>query len=107
MLGVGRHRPSCSYRRVTSSSSAVMMLAAGLPVIIPDLPSLADIPESCAWRYDGTITGLARALETASRTSIQVRLAMSSAARALVTDRSWDQAAAATLAIIREANGRH
>ena len=40
------------FRSVTNSSSVLHALAAGLPVVIPDLPALDDVPGTAALRYD-------------------------------------------------------
>jgi glycosyltransferase involved in cell wall biosynthesis len=85
------------FRETTSSSSVLMALGAGTPVIIPDLPALADVPADCAWRYDGTLAGLAGALREAAATSAPRRAQMSAASVAHARSGSWAITAQATL----------
>jgi len=84
------------FRSVTSASSAALVLSAGCPVVIPDLPALADIPITCAWRYDRSGEGLALALQRAAASSADQLAFMSAAARAHAETSSWAAAAAAT-----------
>ncbi|HUZ21100.1 MAG TPA: polysaccharide biosynthesis C-terminal domain-containing protein [Acidimicrobiales bacterium] len=84
------------FRSVTTSSSVALVLSAGCPVIIPDLPALADVPVTCAWRYDRSGEGLALALRRACNASADQLAFMSDAARAHAETASWATAAAAT-----------
>jgi len=93
------------FRRTTSSGSVLLALGAGCPVIIPDLAALDDVPRACAWRYDGTLAGLAGALRDAASTSAPRRLEMSAAALAHVRTRSWPDVAKATKEVLQNAIG--
>ncbi|MGB9113071.1 MAG: hypothetical protein WCF24_10135, partial [Acidimicrobiales bacterium] len=72
------------------------------PVLIPTLASLAEIPAACAWRYDGTPSGLLAALTVATTTSPERRLAMSEAASSFASRLSWPVAARATYELFRD-----
>ena len=50
------------FRRVSTSGSALLALCHGRPLIVPDLPGLADLPGQAVLRYDGSRPGLAAAL---------------------------------------------
>ncbi len=91
------------YRQVTTSGSVIMALGEGCPVIIPESPTLSDIPSTCAWRYDGSHSGLAEALLQAATTSTERLADMSVAAHAYVATLSWGDAARATRDVFHEA----
>ena len=46
------------FRRVTTSGSAMLALSHGKPLIVPDLPGLADLPDKAVLRYGGGIQRL-------------------------------------------------
>jgi glycosyltransferase involved in cell wall biosynthesis len=85
------------FRRVTTSGSAMLALCHGRPLIVPDLPSLADLPDQAVLRYDGTVPGLAAALTELALASPQTLAAMSGAARAYAATTSWPQVARRTM----------
>lgn len=85
------------FRRATTSGSAILALELGRPVIVPDLPGLADLPDDAVVRYDGSLSGLTDA--------IRGFVAMPAAARARLRDAAarfapppWSAIAEATLA---------
>lgn len=85
------------FREVTNSSSLLHAQCYGLPAIIPDLPSLGDVPESAVLRYDGTATGLAEALANFSRLGQEERRLMGDAGRAWAASADWAEVAQLTL----------
>ena len=89
------------FRSVTNSSSVLHALAAGLPVIVPALPALGDVPDSAAVRYDADDgrVALVGALETAASIGAGGRATMASAATEFASSRSWPNAADATWAV--------
>jgi glycosyltransferase involved in cell wall biosynthesis len=86
------------FRRVTTSGSAMLALAHGRPLIVPDLASLADLPDRAVLRYDGTVPGLTEALAGLGRADAGTLAAMSATARDFAEAASWPQIAARTLA---------
>ena len=50
------------FRRVTTSGSAMLALSHGRPLIVPDLPGLADLPDEAVLRYDGGVPELIAAI---------------------------------------------
>jgi glycosyltransferase involved in cell wall biosynthesis len=85
------------YRRVTTSGTAMLALAHGRPLIVPDLASLSDLPAEAVLRYDGTVAGLTEALITVCRAGPDVIAAMSAAAREFSDTMSWPAIAAKTM----------
>jgi glycosyltransferase involved in cell wall biosynthesis len=86
------------FRAVTSSSSVGHALAWGLPVIIPSIAALDDVPRDAAIRYEPAESpdALADALACAASTSEADRSDMEAAARRFAMRRTWPAAAAAT-----------
>jgi glycosyltransferase involved in cell wall biosynthesis len=85
------------YRRITTSGSAMLALAHGRPVIIPDLASLADLPKQAVVRYDGTVPALSAALVRVARADATTLAMMSAAARAYSENITWQDIAARTM----------
>jgi glycosyltransferase involved in cell wall biosynthesis len=85
------------YRKVTNSSSILLAMSYGLPVILPRLPQFDDAPEQAAIRYDATApNGLAEALLEAASRSAPERAAMGSAARSYADSLDWSAVSKAT-----------
>ena len=84
------------YRRITTSGTAMLALAHGRPLIVPELGSLADLPDGAVVRYDGTVPGLADTLIKVTKLDVAALAGMSAAARAYTTSITWPQIAAAT-----------
>lgn len=90
------------FRRVTTSGSAVLALCHGRPLVVPDLPGLAELPDDGVVRYDGSARGLTGALESVILADASVLAKMSSAALAYCAAMSWSEIAERTLAEIGE-----
>jgi glycosyltransferase involved in cell wall biosynthesis len=86
------------FRTITTSGSAMLALAHGRPLIVPDLPALADLPSGAVLRYDGSVPSLAAALSQAIRVGQPVLAAMSAAATTYASAASWPEISATTLA---------
>ena len=86
------------FRAVTSSSSVGHALAAGLPVVIPALAFLDDVPDEAAIRYDAGagVAALVEALTRAASIAADERAAMRAAAALFAIGRTWPDAADAT-----------
>ena len=78
------------YRVTTTSGSAMLMLTHGRPLVVPNLPSLAELPDAAVLRYDGTVAGLNAALAELAVADAEVLAAMSAAGEADRAEISWD-----------------
>jgi glycosyltransferase involved in cell wall biosynthesis len=85
------------FREITTSGSAMLALGHGLPLVVPDLPGLADLPDDAVVRYDGTVQGLSGALATVITADPSVLGKMSSAAYGYCAATGWGEIAERTL----------
>lgn len=85
------------FRRITTSGSAELALAHGRPLIIPDLPSLAELPDAAVTRYDGSVPGLVAALADLANATPSRLASMSEAALAYRAQASWEDIASVML----------
>jgi glycosyltransferase involved in cell wall biosynthesis len=83
------------FREVTNSGSVLRALGAGVPVIIPDLPELDDLPSDAVLRYRHP-SGLGGALRAAHELTDASLRAMSIAALDFASTKSWAAAASTT-----------
>jgi glycosyltransferase involved in cell wall biosynthesis len=81
------------YRKITTSGSAVLALTHGRPLVVPDLPGLAGIPDDAVVRYDGTARGLTNALADLATADAGVLAKMSAAGYAYCASTSWSSIA--------------
>jgi glycosyltransferase involved in cell wall biosynthesis len=88
------------FRRITTSGSAILALAHGRPLIVPDLPALADLPDQAVLRYDGGVQGLADALSALALADGAMLAAMSAAAVNYAAKTTWRDIAEQTAAQI-------
>lgn len=93
------------FRRVSTSGSAILALCHGRPLIVPDLPGLADLPGEAVLRYDGSIPGLAGALTRLAGAQPAALAAMAAAALAHPAGLSWPDIAQWTIAEISSLPG--
>jgi glycosyltransferase involved in cell wall biosynthesis len=84
------------FREVTNSASVLLARSFGLPIVIPNLPNLCDVPRESAIRFEPGLRELADALETAEHLSRDERQKMSSVAAAGVVKTDWKTAARLT-----------
>ena len=95
------------FHAVTNSSSVVLALCHGVPVVVPSLQSLSDIPRSCGIWYDGSDTdGLANALGRAAHLTDQQTLMMRSSALHYCASLDWDVVGIATERVYEEVLNR-
>jgi glycosyltransferase involved in cell wall biosynthesis len=85
------------FRQVTTSGSAMLALAHGRPLIVPDLPGLDELPESAVLRYDGSVPGLVTALIRMAVADAEALAAMSAAARSYAYRTTWHEIAEVTM----------
>lgn len=94
------------YRQITNSGSVLLACSFGLPVLIPALPALADVPDEVAIRYEPGSAGLARALVALAGCDKAELASRSEAARHYAASLSWEQAARSTLEVYAQVLGR-
>jgi glycosyltransferase involved in cell wall biosynthesis len=85
------------YRQITTSGSGVLALCHGRPLVVPDLPGLAELPDDAVVRYDGTERELTAALVGIVTADASVLAKMSSAADEYCAASSWSEIAERTL----------
>lgn len=85
------------YKRSSTSGSAVLALAHGRPMIVPDLPGLSELPSDAIIRYDRTVQGLTAALAELVMADESVLAKMSDAAYVYCASISWQSIARKTL----------
>jgi len=84
------------YRRVTTSGSAMLALAYGRPLVLPELDAFAHFPPEAILCYDGTRDALTSALTWVARAGTPPLAAMAAAARAYAATLSWPDIASRT-----------
>ena len=79
------------FRKITNSGSLNAALTAGLPVVIPDLPSLQWIPRDAAVVYQPDLDGigLADAIESLTSISLEKLVSMQTAGAAFTAQNPW------------------
>jgi glycosyltransferase involved in cell wall biosynthesis len=85
------------FRRVTTSGTAMLAMSYGRPLIVPDLPQLAEFPERAVLRYDGQVLALTQAMADLARADAGTLAGMSAAASSYAFSTSWRQIADRTL----------
>jgi hypothetical protein len=75
----------------------MLALSHGRPLIVPDLASLADLPEQAVFRYGGGVQALIAALTRLAGADDDTLAAMSAAARGYASTMTWQEIAAKTL----------
>jgi glycosyltransferase involved in cell wall biosynthesis len=85
------------YRRVTTSGSAMLALAHGRPLIVPELDSLADLPQAAIVSYNGTRLALGSALAQMAYAENSTLARMAEAARTYSSRVTWQEIAARTI----------
>lgn len=85
------------FRRITTSGSAMLALAHGRPLIVPELETLANLPRQAIFSYDGTQQALIYVLGQAARADRAVLAEMSAAARTYAYAVTWHDIAARTI----------
>ena len=92
------------FQWISNSGSMRATMAHEVPVVVPDLPELADVPEDGVYRYDRTAPdGLREVLARALRARPEERAARVSAAREWVTGWTWHEVAVATASVYERA----
>jgi glycosyltransferase involved in cell wall biosynthesis len=88
------------FRAITTSGSLHLALSHSKPVIVPDVPGVAELPSAAAIRYDGSLGGLAAAMMEAARADRSALAGMSVAASAYAYRISWQDVASKTMTVM-------
>jgi glycosyltransferase involved in cell wall biosynthesis len=84
------------FRQVTTSGSAMLALSHGRPLIVPDLPGLANLPDEAVLRYHGGVPALNAALARLAGADGEILSAMSAAASGYASRTTWQEIAERT-----------
>ena len=89
------------FARVDNSGSILLALVSGLPVIIPDLPSLLHIDNPAVLRFDHTdsVSALSDAMMNAAKMDEADRIALGRVAREWSLEFNWSDIATQTAAV--------
>jgi glycosyltransferase involved in cell wall biosynthesis len=88
------------FRRVTTSSSALLALGHGRALVVPDLPAFDELPRDAAVFYDGSVSALCQVIVDAAQWSPARLQELGAAGSSYVGTLSWADTAAQTLAAI-------
>jgi glycosyltransferase involved in cell wall biosynthesis len=94
------------FRAITNSASLLLAQSFGKPIVIPNLPALADIPNNAAIRFDPGVGPLVEALQHAEMLSDADYRDMSAAGLAWATRFDWTNVARETIETYKEASRR-
>jgi hypothetical protein len=90
------------YKQITTSGSGMLGLGHGRPLVVPDVPELAELPDDAVLRYDGTVRGLTDALTSIAQTDATVLAKMSAAAFDYCGATGWSEIGEKTFKAISE-----
>jgi len=91
------------FREITNSASVLLAQSFGLPIIISDLPALADLPNASAIRVRQDVQSLRLALQDAEQLSVSEYREMSAAGFAWAHRLSWAEVTRETIETYEEA----
>ena len=84
------------FRKITTSGSVLLGLAAGRAVVIPDLPALRSIPDAIVFRHPPGVEGLRSALQEVADASPELLREKGANAREFARTPTWHAIARAT-----------
>ena len=98
LLSVFESADCCAFPflRITNSSSVLLAMAAARPVIVPDLPAFADLPDSAVIRYVPGVDGLRDALACAGTMPVGMLAEKGRVAREFALSHTWEDVAERT-----------
>jgi glycosyltransferase involved in cell wall biosynthesis len=91
------HAVVLPFRDVTTSSSVLLAMASGRPVVVPDLPAFSDLPSDAVIRYPAGVAGLRGALEMLSRLAPEDLARIGRTGRSLAMSVTWQEIGHRTL----------
>lgn len=94
------------FREITNSGSLLLAQSFGKPIVIPNLPALADIPSNAAIRFEPGVGPLVEALQQAEMLSEADYRDLSVAGLAWATRFDWTNVARETIETYKEASRR-
>ncbi len=81
------------FTTVANSGSILLALGAGLPIVVPDIPEFADLPNGATIRFVNTDAGLAEALGQVEQLSSSQLEEMAGCAAQFARDQTWPRVA--------------
>jgi glycosyltransferase involved in cell wall biosynthesis len=90
------------FREITNSASLLLAQSFGKPIVIPNLPSLTDIPGNAAIRFEPEMDSLVSAIQRAEHLSEAEYSNMSTAGLAWATRFDWATVARETIETYKE-----
>jgi glycosyltransferase involved in cell wall biosynthesis len=93
------------FRRVTTSSSALLAMGHGRGLVLPDVPAFDDLPREAVVFYDGSVQGLRRVIIDAAQWSPARLQELGAAGSTYAGTLSWTNTASQTLAAIGRDEG--
>jgi glycosyltransferase involved in cell wall biosynthesis len=91
------------FTAVDNSGSVLLALGAGLPVVVPDIPEFASLPDGATVRFANTDAGLAEALDYVQHLGRHNLEAMADCAARFGREQSWPLIASTTRAAYQAA----
>jgi glycosyltransferase involved in cell wall biosynthesis len=94
------------FRSITTSSSVLLSMASGRPVLVPDLPAFSEIPDDALLRYEAGRRGLRAALLSLADCPEETLKAVGRAGRLASMRPTWSEVAQRTLEVFAEEPGQ-
>jgi glycosyltransferase involved in cell wall biosynthesis len=95
------HAVVLPFREVTTSSSVLLAMASGRPVVVPRLPAFDEIPEEALIRYYPGTSSLIACLASVETAPVAQLRAIGERGRAFSTRNGWDAVAVRTMQEMR------
>jgi glycosyltransferase involved in cell wall biosynthesis len=89
-------------KQITNSSSVLLALSFGVPVLIPAFGEFDEIPQDVAVRYEPGLPGLVTALSAAADLESSVIDSLAVGARSYAESLSWERCAKSTIAVYHD-----
>ena len=94
------------FKTITNSSSVLLALSFGTPVLIPALDEFEDIPADVAIRYEPGVSGLVSALSAAADLDRSTLDGLAARARSYAESLSWERCAKSTIDVYHDVLAR-